>query len=393
MTPDKGCKQNCDQVSSQPAKSLYVHVPFCLAKCRYCDFYSIRLQGGLAGAFVAAAAKELTSRLQALDPPLGSVFLGGGTPTVLGGQLLGSLLAEIRPLIDGRVEFTIEANPGTIEPAVVEAMVQGGVNRVSIGVQSFDGQELNLLGRIHTPRQAQEAVGTVKAAGIENLSLDLIYGIPGQTMDSWRASVSRALELGIEHLSCYALSLEEGTELHRLRESGQVQEMNESLQKECYYAAIELARSGGLEHYEISNFARPGRQCRHNLTYWHNEPYIGIGPGAASYLGGLRQTNRRDLNAYLAALSSGQSPPAEDECLGGRPSMAETIMLGLRLIQGLDRSQFISRYGQDAAEAFPNSIGRYAVMGVLIVTPSHIRLSTPAIFVADSVLADILAEA
>jgi oxygen-independent coproporphyrinogen-3 oxidase len=227
---------------------------------------------------------------------------------------------------------------------------------------------------------------------LDNVGLDLIYGIPGQSLASWRMSLRQALDLEIDHLSCYALSFEPDTPLGRDLADGSVRELGEDQQRAFYETAIEMAAAAGLEHYEISNFARPGRQCRHNLTYWHNQTYLGLGPAAASYTALSRRTNRRDLGAYLAALESGAPPPADAETLpiGGR--MAETAMLGLRLIEGLDRRTFAQRFGLDPTEAFARNIDRYVRQQALVVSPTHIRLASWTLFACDTILADIVAE-
>jgi oxygen-independent coproporphyrinogen-3 oxidase len=336
---------------------------------------------------------ELRTQKDFLKEPLASLFVGGGTPTSIGADLLRRLLAPLGEHAGERTEFTVEANPGTVEPTVAAAMAEVGVNRVSLGVQSFQAEELAFLGRIHTPRQADQAVATLRSAGLDRLSVDLIYGIPGQSLPSWLASLRRAVELGVEHLSCYAMSFEPDTPLGRRLKAGEVREVDEQLQKDCYYAAIDAAETAGLEHYEISNFARRGRQCRQNITYWENESYVGIGPAATSYIAGDRRTNCPDLAAYLQAVEAGLPPPSTGERLTGRAAMAEAVMLGLRLTEGLDRQAFVRRYGQDVSEVFPRTISRYANLGALVVTPSHLRLHRSALFASDTVLAEVLAEA
>lgn len=392
MLPDS-CKENQDEVSLRQAGALYLHVPFCLSKCRYCDFYSVLFDRELGRRFVQAAAAELSANTDCLDVPLASVFVGGGTPTALGGELLGELLSAVKGLIDEKTEFTVEANPGTINQGLAEVLVANGVNRLSVGVQSFHTQELRLLGRTHSPAQARQAVALGRRAGVKNISLDLIYAVPNQTLASWKSSLAQALGLGTEHLSCYALSLEPGTPLGQESLAGRLGEMDESLQKACYFAAVAATRRAGLGHYEISNFARPGAECMANLTYWRNEPYLGIGPAATSYIAGVRRTNRPELKSYISAISRGARPPATSEQLTGPKHMAETVILSLRLTQGVDRAAFTGRFGLDAADAFPQSIARYADLGAIVITPSHIRLSEGFLFVSDTIFADILAEA
>ena len=387
------CKQNPDEVSHRPARALYVHVPFCRRKCRYCDFYSRRFQAELASRFVRAVGRELRLHADSLAAPLQSVFFGGGTPTVLGGEFLGPMIRSIRPFVVPATEVTIEANPATIDPLLADLLVELGVNRVNLGVQSFQDNELRLLGRVHRADEANRAWSVLREAGLANLGLDLIYGIPNQDTASWQATLAEALSLEPEHLSCYALSFEEDTAFFRDRREGLLAEMPESDQRACYDAAVSAAESAGLRHYEISNFARDGRECAHNLTYWHNLPYLALGPAATRYIRGVRSTNLPDLGSYLSALEAGARPPATAERITGRKAMAETLMLGLRLICGVDRGELSARFGEDPVAAFPVTVGRYADLGALVVTERRLRLSREALFVSDTVLADLLAEA
>ncbi len=386
------CKQNCE-LTDAACPAVYVHIPFCRAKCRYCDFYSRGHDEARSEAFAHAALAELHAHERDLCRPLQSVFFGGGTPTVLGPRLLTKLLSAFESMIDSATEFSVEANPGTVDCDVAAVLSAHGVNRVNLGAQSFDDRELELLGRIHSSGQIASAVQTIRSAGIANLGLDLIYGLPGQTLATWQASLQQALDLGLEHLSCYALSFEPGTPLYADLQAGRLAEMDDALQKECYYAAIDAARQAGLEHYEISNFARPGRQCRHNLTYWHNESYLGIGPAAAGYVRGFRQTNVADLDAYIAAVSAGRSAAENTEHLTGRRLMGETLMLALRLMEGANLARFVERFGADPLDAFPQSLGRYQNMGAVLVDARRVRIAHEYLFVADTILADIIAEA
>ncbi len=386
-------KNNNKSNQNKGISALYIHVPFCLKKCRYCDFYSVPISEKIEQAFIEATKSELKMHSEFLDAPLNSIFIGGGTPTCLQDNYLQGLLLGLRKLASDQTEFTIEANPGTIDAAKAHLLAGHGVNRISLGAQSFNPDELDMLGRIHTPEKTIEAVKILKDANITNISLDLIYGLPGQNLLSWQGSLEKALGLEIEHLSCYCLSIEPQTQLFKELQAGTKTEMNELLQRECYYRAIEMAQKAGLEHYEISNFAKVSKQSRHNLTYWKNEPYLGIGPAAASFFRGVRRSNFPDLNAYIDSLEKGRQPPCESEKLTGRNAMAETIMLALRMIDGLDRASFTRRFGQDVISFFPKSIQRYADQDALSITPDRISLSKKALFAADTILADIIAEA
>ena len=328
-----------------------------------------------------------------LSRPIESIYVGGGTPTALSETLLCELLAGLAGLVEENTEFTVEANPATINDQIASLLVQSGVNRVSLGAQSMVSQELQILGRVHSPAKVGLAVQSLRNAGIENLSLDLIYGIPSQSAQSWEYSLEHILSLEPDHLSCYSLSFASGTPLGDDLTAGRVSEMDEQLQRDCYYYAIDRIAGAGLQQYEISNFARDGMESRLNLTYWNNRPYLGIGPGAASYVDGVRRTNAADLDAYVSAWQADLQPPASRECLVGRHQMAEALMLGLRLTKGLSRKQFAQRYGQDPIAAFPQTFAKYESIGAVKVDESLIRISPEALFVSDAILADILSEA
>ena len=392
----ESCKEKYD-LSDGPARSLYVHVPFCRAKCRYCDFYSLPREEGLAGRYVRAVQAELALRRGELAVPLETIFVGGGTPTSLDLPLLRELLSTLQSAIDHRqsaigVEFSVEANPGTLTEKGTALLRECGVTRVNLGVQSLWDAELAVLGRIHSAAEAIEAVALLRQAGFERPGLDLIYGIPGQTLGSWQDSLTAALDLRPGHLSCYALSFEPETPLLHDLQAARVKPMDDGLQRECYCLAIDLAASAGLEHYEISNFAAPSMRCRHNIVYWRNQPYLGLGPAAVSYVGGVRRKNEPDLGKYLQALESGCLPPTECERVTGRMAMAETMMLGLRMIEGVDRSAFARRFGRDPVTAFPASLERHRRIGSLLVNDQAIRIARPYLFVSDTILADLIAE-
>jgi oxygen-independent coproporphyrinogen III oxidase len=375
-----------------PVEALYVHIPFCRSKCGYCDFYSLPGAGELAEPCVEAIAAELQRCASNLTAPMNSIFIGGGTPTSLDLPLLQRLMAILAEYRDNQTEFSIEANPCTITGDVAEILHNAGVNRVNLGAQSFVQAELDAIGRIHGPDEIQEAWRTLRNEGIQRLGLDLIYAAPRQNLDSWRFSLDRALSLKPDHLSCYALTIESDTDIGRQRDSGEFVEMDDSDQADCYNATVESASAAGLKQYEISNFATPGKQCRHNITYWRNEPYLGLGPAAASYIRGVRKTNNPDIKAYIQALHAGHPPPCCSEKLTGRAEMGETIMLGLRMTQGVDRSAFIARFGVDIPEAFGRTLERYCDLGALLLDRQRLRIAPAAMIVSNTIMADILDE-
>lgn len=381
-----------DERKSLSVGALYVHIPLCRAKCRYCDFYSQPILPGLPELTIKALTEELSQRRDLLSEPMQSIFVGGGTPTALPGKLLGPLLGNLFALGDDITEFSVEANPGTIEAATAAVLAEAGVNRVSLGGQSFDAEQLELLGRIHKPDQIGRAVELLRNAGIQNINLDLMYGIPGQSVSSWLDSLHAAAELNPEHLSCYALSFEPGTELFDDRSAGRVTEVDDETQRRMYYETIDYLTARGFEHYEISNFAKPNRLCKHNMTYWRNEQYLGIGPAACSYIQGQRRTNAPDLTSYADNIAQGLGASYESERITGRALMAETLMLGLRLIRGVEISTFQNRFNETPAQAFPESFGRYRSLGAIQETATHVHISRDALFTADSILADIISE-
>lgn len=374
------------------AVGLYVHVPFCAAKCGYCDFYSRtgepREMHRLIGAMVAELADGPVARRD--DLRIETIFVGGGTPTVLPEPTLEALFSALGQLAKTHAvtEFTVEANPASLDGRKAELLRRCGVDRLSVGAQSFDAAELAVLDRIHGPHDVAETVARVRAAGIRNLNLDLIFGVPGQTVLSWASSLRQALDLEPEHLACYGLTYEPGTPMHRRRAEGRITPADEDAEAEMYLLAIDTLASAGFDHYEISNFARPGSVCRHNLKYWHNEPYVGIGPSAVSYLDGCRWRNVADIRRYVAGMTAGRPNVVEQEQLGARGRAAETAMMWLRLTDGVDRAAFEAATGAELEVLFGDAIRTHAAAGLLEVTERGVRLTRRGLLVADSVLAD-----
>mgnify|MGYP005852862365 CR=1 FL=1 len=372
--------------------ALYVHVPFCWRVCGYCDFYSEVFDRPRIEPLVDALGRELDSYRARVDLRPRTIFIGGGTPTTLPPPTLARLLAACRQ--DARTgpdfEFTVEANPATVTPAIAETLAAGGVTRVSIGAQSFDPAELAILDRQHRPEQVAQTVATCREHGLTHISLDLIFAIPGQTLAGWRANLRTALELDPEHLSCYGLTYEPGTPLHERWQAGAVQRVDSDVEADMYEATIDDLAAAGLPQYEISNYARPGAECRHNLVYWRNEPYLGIGPSAAGFVDETRYRNVPDTAAYVAAITAGRSPRVEEERLDPLARQRETAMLGLRLRAGIDRAAFRARFGVDATDTFATVIARYVADELLEVTDTHIRLTRRGVLVADRVAADFL---
>lgn len=377
-----------------PAKplGLYVHIPFCRQKCSYCDFYSLPHGEEKMDDYTDALLRHLNEVApQAAAHRVDTVYIGGGTPTYLGAARLKAILGDIRRRynVDRDAEITVEANPDSAcDAAAMRTLRRAGVNRVSLGVQSADDELLRRIGRIHTFEQVRQAVQTIRKAGIRNLSMDLIYGLPGQTMEQWVSTLAEVLALGPEHISCYGLKLEEGTPLYLRRE--QETFPDDDAQAEMYLWAVEALAEHGYEQYEISNFAKPGFASRHNLKYWHMDEYAGFGPGAHSDMGGVRFAYVRDLDRYIA----GRLVLSESE---GEETLArdfEYVMLSLRTAEGIDRAYFERTYRQ-RFEPMEALFRQYESAGLARATEKGWRLTPRGFLVSNSIivaLEDALAE-
>ena len=391
--------------------SLYVHVPFCQTKCPYCDFNTYQGIEGLMSPYLDALAAEIGAWGRALDhPPVNTVFFGGGTPSYLPDGELGRIMETVGGAFRLRpdAEVTAEANPGDLTPARAESLLAQGINRLSIGVQSLDNDLLNLLGRRHDADQAMAAYRTVREAGFDNVNLDLIYGLPRQSLGQWQDTLQWLADLEPAHISLYALTVEEGTPLHRWVERGEVPHPDADLAADMYHYARESLGERGYHHYEISNWSRPGLPSWHNLAYWRNRPYLGVGPGAHSCLGGYRFWDLDPPRGYIAAAEqwAGQatSPIVEvtgewlesvgpvggyepiDEALAA----AETMFLGLRLLDGLDLAAASDSLGVDLAARYESQIGELLGLGLLEREGTAIRLHPSAYLIANQVFTRFL---
>jgi oxygen-independent coproporphyrinogen-3 oxidase len=369
---------------------VYVHLPFCPYICPYCDFAKWAWDDARAAEYLAALQAEIAHAPQLRAHTL---FFGGGTPTTYDAAAIGELIARIRARweLPADAEVTVEANPDPTLPARLAGLRAAGVSRLSIGVQSFVADELRVLGRRHSADDVAHAVAAARAAGFTNVSIDLIFGTPGQTEASWNASLDAALALGVEHISCYGLTIEEGTPyaLWFARDPGAF--ADDTLEARLYTIAIERLGAAGFEHYEISNWARPGFRCRHNAGYWRNDPYLGLGVGAASYLDGVRSVHTRDLVEYARAASSGAPIPGDFEQLGGAAQAGEAIMLALRTAEGVDTTAFRERYGIDVGETYATVVADLVAGGMLVWDGPALRLTGRGKFVANDVCGAFLA--
>ncbi len=330
---------------------IYIHIPFCRSKCDYCDFYSLAGRDDRMDQYQKALLSHIKETAPlAQDFPVDTIYIGGGTPSYYGAKRLKELLGVIRNLykVEKDAEVTVECNPDSVDVKSLKILRKAGVNRLSMGMQSANACELERIHRIHTPQQVNEAATAARKAGFTNLSLDLIYGLPGQTMDSWKDTVEHALSLIPQHLSCYGLKVEEGTPLAARVAQGEVLP-DDDQQADLYLWTVGRLERAGYPQYEISNFAKPGFASRHNLRYWLTQPYIGFGPGAHSDFGGRRYSFVRDLDAYIQGVLQGGDIIDESEIIPKRERCGEYLMLRLRTVQGINEQEYRSTYFMDFA--------------------------------------------
>lgn len=374
-----------------PPRAAYVHIPFCRAKCHYCDFNSYAGMEGIFDDYAQALIDEISRALPA-STPLDSVYFGGGTPTVLPAGVLAAILRtmEERFGLAADAEITAEANPGTVDAGYLWALRGCGFNRLSVGVQSFEDAVLARIGRIHTVREGRDAVVGARVAGFDNVSIDLMFGLPDQSASGWRRDLQSAFELSPEHISLYELTIEEGTRFGDLQKRCLLKLPDEDEQIEMYEMAIEALTAAGFEHYEVSNFARPGRRSRHNQTYWRNEPYFGFGAGATAYLGGVRSANVRSPVDYIERIRSTGSAVESAETVVGRQAMGETIMLGLRMLDGVELAAFQSRFGVALPDVYRKEIASLTLRGLIQLTDTRIKLTPVGVLLANEAAAEFL---
>lgn len=373
--------------------ALYVHIPFCVQKCLYCDFLSMPASQAVQEEYIAVLTSELHYWRKQLEGQytLGSIFMGGGTPTVLASELLCQIGEVFHDFSwASNMEFTIEANPGTLLPEHIPALQYLGVNRISLGLQSAQEQELQMLGRIHTYQDFVESYRLLQEHGFTNINIDLMADIPGQTMDSYADTLDRVLQLQPKHISAYSLLIEEGTPFYEMDQQGKLQIPSEEIDRQMYAFTKERLVAEGYQRYEISNYARPGWECRHNLTYWQMGEYLGVGLGAASYWNGKRFSNERNLQAYLS--QKADSHIAESQILSKREEMEEYVFLGLRTTQGIFPEAYRKRFGVDFYQLYQKILPDLQQNGLLAETENHDRiyLTDHGIDLSNRVLAEFL---
>ena len=370
--------------------ALYIHIPFCRSKCIYCDFASYPNCEGRIEEYLAAVKGELSGWKKRLgEHEVTSVFIGGGTPSILSGHQIEDLLRAVRRVVrvSTDAEITMEANPGTVDFRKLQICRRAGVNRVSFGAQSMDDRLLKKLGRIHTAAEIAEAVDMAREAGFDNVSLDLMYALPGQTTAHWYDTLDKAIALKPEHISAYSLIVEEGTPMYDLVESGAVSLPSDENVIKMQQIAIERLEKAGYARYEISNYARPGRECRHNIVYWQRGEYLGVGCAAHSLMDGVRFENPRDLGEYLSGVCR-----CDEVRLTAEDEMEEMLMLSTRMTRGLDLNAYREQFGVDFADKHEKSIRRLQQLDLIRLEDGFLSLTARGLEVQNAVVVELLEE-
>lgn len=369
--------------------SLYVHIPFCIKKCNYCDFVSYSGLEARHGDYTKALLAEMgLYRGQRLR----TVYIGGGTPTCMDSIYVSRILKGIGHFFDISCckEMSIEANPCTLTEEMLLCLKENGVNRLSIGLQSWNPRELNTLGRSHSVRDFLKSYTMARELGFDNINIDLMFGLPDQTMNSWGNTLRRVTDLNPEHLSCYSLIIEEGTKLHSMIKKGLLREPEPELDRAMYHYGVNYLLNKGYNRYEISNFAREGKECIHNLSYWNNSPYIGIGVAAHSYSDGIRRWNTKDIYKYLNMLKTNQPAAEGFEQLSPKERIFEAIFLKFRTPQGINFEEFEQRFGKDFRNLFGEQIARLKNNGFIETNGENLWLTPKGIDLSNSVFIEFL---
>lgn len=374
---------------------IYIHIPFCLQKCAYCDFFSLEAwDEPCLQTYVEALISELKMRREEwADRHFSSIYFGGGTPSLLSPAQIGKILDQICRLliVDSEAEISMEANPATLNLPRLRSYRSAGVNRISLGVQSFFDDELALLGRIHSASDVYSTVDLVDRAGFDNFNLDLIYGLPGQTAKRWQENLNRAAELKPDHLSCYLLQLEDDTPMGQKVEQGKLVLPDDEVLVQIYDQTRNFLRQCGYIHYEISNFSIPGQECRHNLFYWKAYDYLGLGAGAVSKIHAQRRLNKTDLEQYMKTVAEEKLPPQIIlESMNRREQLADALIMGLRLMQGVDREELLERFGMDIYLLYQEEINTCLDMDLITITGDNLRLTERGYFVSNEVFCRFL---
>ena len=373
------------------ATSIYIHIPFCATKCYYCAFNTYTFHKEEAKAYLTALRTEMELYAAETDP-LQTVFIGGGTPSILSANALERLFTDIHRhfQITPNAEITVECNPGTLDSEKLKVMRDTGVNRLSFGLQAVQDETLKQLGRIHTVAEFLQSYRLAREAGFQNINIDLIFALPDQTIEAWHHTLNEVISLEPEHISAYNLVMEEATPFYEWWQTGELQLPTEDTEADMFQYTIDALTAHGYVHYEICNFAKPDHFARHNLVYWNNQPCIGLGVGACGYIDSVRYTNIRGIAPYIDQLSQRHKPIADTERMTGPAEKAETLMLALRKREGISLDLYKDRFGEDIEIAFGSILKKWIDLQLLERTDTHLRLTPRGLFLANEVFIELM---
>jgi len=373
---------------------LYLHFPYCISKCPYCDFNSYQLkEDNQISSYISALYQEIAAYSQKLKKSnIKTIYLGGGTPTILSGTQIINILEFCKEnfMVDKDAEITIEANPGTVDGEKIKLLIDSGINRLSLGAQSFNNMFLKKLGRIHNTQEIIDSYYLAREAGFKNINIDIMFALPDQTTEELQVTLKKAVSLKSDHLSLYNLTIKPGTEYHNKYKRGKLKLPTEDEEFDMYNWAINYLEDNGFEHYEIANFAHLHKRSEHNLIYWQNKPYLGVGAGAYSFIRGYRYMNYEEPARYIKEVTSGKSPIDNGEKLSLRKRMIETIILGLRTKDGVIYKKFKTRFKIDLNNTFHKQIKKLVNLGLLQRDDNRIKLTRKGIFLADTVFREFV---
>jgi len=373
---------------------LYLHFPYCVAKCPYCDFNSYQLkEDNQISSYIPALYQEIAVYSQKLKRSnIKTIYLGGGTPTILSGAQICNILEFCKDKfkVDKDAEITIEANPGTLDSKKIKLLIESGINRLSLGAQSFNDLFLKKLGRIHNSQEIIDSYYLAREAGFNNINLDIMFALPDQTTENLQTTLKKAVSLKPDHLSLYNLTIKPGTEYYKEYKRGKLNLPIEDEEFDMYNWAINFLEENGFEHYEIANFARPHKRSEHNLIYWQNKPYLGIGAGAFSFIRGYRYMNYENPARYIKEIMSGKLPVDNGEKLSLRKRMIETIILGLRTKDGVSYKKYKKRFGVNLNDIFSKQVDKLVNLGLLEKDDCKIKLTKKGIFLANTVFREFV---
>ncbi len=366
--------------------SLYIHIPFCRKKCLYCDFCSVDYDSILGGEYVDVLCRQIAD----LQGKFSSIYIGGGTPSVLGALVLSKLLKALNGLVESETEFSVEANPESLNEDILEVMRDNRLNRLSIGVQSLNNRKLKNLGRIHDAHTAYQAVSRAKKKGFDNISIDLIFGLWDEDLEVWKQDLKEAVSLPVKHISTYCLTYEKGTPLFMAKEKGEIKPLDNESSGRMYEYAMDYLEGNGFKQYEVSNFSQDGFSCRHNLNYWDNNEYLGLGPSAVSYVDGIRKENIREVKEYILRVKSGKDCVLSSEKLAPLARAKETAALKIRTAGGIDFSWFKRNTGFAFSELEADALPKLTEAGLISYNKGGICLTKKGFLFADSVSAEFI---